>query len=129
MKCKILHESRGRIRVKMLCGHMNLENADILQAYLEALDGTEQVKVYDRTCDAVIVYTGERAAVIKALSEFSFSSCHELADAAKTSVRRLNRDFEDKLVITVVRRAFSKLFIPFPLRIAISVLISSRYIL
>ena len=129
MKCKILHESRGRIRVKMLCGHMSLENADILQAYLEALDGTEQVKVYDRTCDAVIVYTGERAAVIKALSEFSFSSCHELADAAKTSVRRLNRDFEDKLVMTVVRRAFSKLFIPFPLRIAISVLKSSRYIL
>lgn len=129
MKCKILHESRGRIRVKMLCGHMSLENADILQAYLEALDGTEQVKVYDRTCDAVIVYTGERAAVIKALSEFSFSSCHELADAAKTSVRRLNRDFEDKLVMTVVQRAFSKLFIPFPLRIAISVLKSSRYIL
>lgn len=129
MKCKILHESRGRIRVKMLCGHMSLENADILQAYLEALDGTEQVKVYDRTCDAVIVYTGERAAVIKALSEFSFSSCHELADAAKTSVRRLNRDFEDKLVMTLVRRAFSKLFIPFPLRIAISVLKSSRYIL
>ena len=52
MKCKILHESPGRMRIRTLCGAMSLRQADILEAYLKKVDGAKSVKVYDRTGDA-----------------------------------------------------------------------------
>ena len=49
MKCKILHEARGHMRVHLVCGRMTLKEADILEYYLRAVDGVKEVKVYDRT--------------------------------------------------------------------------------
>ena len=34
MKFKIVHESRGRIRVQVIQNRMTLEQADLLEAYL-----------------------------------------------------------------------------------------------
>ena len=52
MKCKILHETTGRLRVHLCCGRMKLSQADVLEYYLLAVDGVRSVKVYDRTQDA-----------------------------------------------------------------------------
>ena len=49
MKCKILHEARGHMRVHLVCGRMTLKEADVLEYYLRAVDGVKEVKVYDRT--------------------------------------------------------------------------------
>lgn len=65
MKCKILHESRGRLRVRLLCGRMSLNEADILEYDLRAVEGVESVKVYDRTQDAVIIYSGAGAVLVQ----------------------------------------------------------------
>ena len=56
MKCKILHETTGRLRVHLCCGRMTLSQEDVLEYYLRARDGVQEVKVYDRTQDAVVVY-------------------------------------------------------------------------
>ena len=50
MKCTILHESRGRLRVHLSCCRMSLREADVLEYYLRALPGVEDVKVYDASC-------------------------------------------------------------------------------
>lgn len=71
MKCKIIHESRGRLRVHLECARMSLDEADVLEYYMRSVDGVDEVKVYDRTRDAVICYCAERAAVINALAAFS----------------------------------------------------------
>ena len=39
-----------------------------------------------------------------------------------------NREYEDKLVFTVCRRAFSRLFLPIPVRTAIALFRSVKYI-
>ena len=54
MKCSILHESAGRLRVRLHCPAMTLRQADVLEYYLRAVDGVTEVKVYDRTRDAVV---------------------------------------------------------------------------
>ena len=64
MKCKILHESAGRIRVHLNCRHMTLHQADVLEYYLRNVDGVREVSVFDRTQDAVIVYRADRAALV-----------------------------------------------------------------
>ena len=56
MKCKILHETTGRLRVHLCCGRMTVSQADVLEYYLRAQDGVQAVKVYDRTQDAVVLY-------------------------------------------------------------------------
>ena len=62
MKCEILHESRGRMRVHLCVRRMTLGQADITEYYLRSLAGVSPVQVFDRTRDAVIVYTGDRPA-------------------------------------------------------------------
>ena len=128
MKCKILHEARGRLRVRLLCVRMSLHEADILEYDLRAVEGVESVKVYDRTQDAVIVYSGARDAVIAALAQFSFSASEAKGLVPEHTSRGLNREFEDKLAMTVMRRMVSKLFLPIPVTTAISIFRSVKYI-
>ena len=58
MKCTIQHDIPGRLRVHLCCGRMSLRQADVLEYYLRSLEGVQSVKVYDRTQDAVVRYTG-----------------------------------------------------------------------
>ena len=92
MKCKILHESKGRLRVHLFCGKMSLDNADVLEYYLRAVNGVTDVSVYDRTCDAVIVFT-DRKAVLKALAAFAFEKAQKMCLVPDHTSRKLNREF------------------------------------
>lgn len=128
MKCKILHETRGRLRVHLLCGRMSLHEADVLEYELLAVEGVSSAKVFDRTQDAVIVYESSRQAVIHALAAFSFAAAEANGRVPERTPRALNREFEDKLAMTVMRRVFSQLFLPAPVTTAIALYRSVRYI-
>ena len=128
MKCSILHESAGRLRVHLHCGCMTLRQADVLEYYLRGIDGVNEVKVYDRTQDAVVLYAGSRGDVIAALASFSFAKAEAMDLTPEHTSRALNREFEDKLVMTVVRRCISKLFLPLPITSALAVIRSVKYI-
>ncbi len=128
MKCKIIHESRGRLRVHLECARMSLDEADVLEYYMRSVDGVDEVKVYDRTRDAVICYCAERAAVINALAAFSFSAAEAMQLVPEHTTRELNREFEDKLAMAVLRRTASKLFLPVPVTTAIAIVRSLKYI-
>ena len=78
MKCKILHETTGRLRVHLCCGRMTVSQADVLEYYLRAQDGVQAVKVYDRTQDAVVLYEAERGNIIRALAQFSFAKAEAM---------------------------------------------------
>ena len=128
MKCTILHESVGRLRVHMHCAGMSLHQADVLEYYLRGVDGVREVRVYDRTQDAVVLYGGQRQSVIAALAAFSFSEAESMDLVPEHTARALNREFEDKLAVTVMRRCISKLFLPVPITSALAVIRSIRYI-
>ena len=128
MKCSILHESRGRMRVHLQEKHMTLRQADLLEYYLLDVSGVTEVKVYDRTRDAVIFYKQDRAAVVSALARFHYDSPRALALVPEHTGRALSREYEDKLVMRVVRRCASKLFLPVNVRSVITVAKSFRYI-
>ena len=128
MKCKILHDTAGRLRVHLCCKRMTLRQADVLEYYLLAVDGVRSVKVYDRTRDAVVVYAAERERMIRALARFSFEKAEKLDLAPEHTSRTLNREFEDKLALTVMRRCASNLFLPAPVTSALAVIRSAKYI-
>ena len=128
MKCTILHDLPGRLRVHLCCGRMSLSQADVLEYYLRAQDGVQDVKVYDRTQDAVVVYNGTRGDVIAALAFFSFAKAEGMELVPEHTSRELNREFEDKLAITLMRRCVSKLFLPAPITSALALFRSVKYI-
>jgi len=128
MKCTILHDTAGRLRVHLCCKRMTLRQADVLEYYLLAVDGVRSVKVYDRTRDAVVVYDAERERMIRALARFSFEKAEKLDLAPEHTSRTLNREFEDKLALTVMRRCASNLFLPAPVTSALAVIRSAKYI-
>ena len=126
MKCTILHESKGRMRVRMAQKHMSLSQADILEAYLKGTDGVTDVKVHDLTCDAVIFYKNDRAEIISALASFGYDKCGGLT--VEHSSRVLNREYQDKLFFMLVKRCVNRIVLPVWLRTAITLVRSVKYI-
>ncbi len=118
MKCQILHQSSGRIRIHICKQRMTEVEADILEYYLNQQTFISAAKVYDRTGDAVIRYTGDREPVIQLLSRFSFSAPELQNLAPEQSSRQLNKQYEEKLVMAILRRVLSKMFLPPPIRMA-----------
>ena len=128
MKCTILHDLPGRLRVHLCCGRMSLSQADVLEYYLRAQDGVQEVRVYDRTQDAVVLYDAERGSILRALARFSFAKAEAMELVPEHTSRALNREFEDKLAVAVMRRCISKLFLPAPITTALALLRSVKYI-
>ena len=126
MKCTILHETRGRMRVRTMQGAMSLRQADTLEAYLRQIQGITKATVYDRTGDAVICYDAPRTAIIQALASFSYAN--EQALAPEHSSRAMSREFEDKLIASLCWRGMKQLFIPSSVRTLITVVRSVPYI-
>ena len=114
------------MRVHTMQGAMSLQQADILEAYLNRTPGVTKATVYDRTGDAVICYDCPRTAVVKALSSFAYAN--EQALAPEHSSRAMNREFEDKLVASLCWRGIKQLFVPSSVRTLITVARSVPYI-
>ena len=72
MKCTILHEGKGRMRVHVEKVRMTLHRADVLEAYLNHNDAIVHATVYERTGDVVITYTGKRSAAVAILAGYKF---------------------------------------------------------
>ena len=69
MKCTILHEGRGRMRVHVCAVRMTLHRADVLEAYLNGQDIIQKATVYERTGDVVLTYRGSRKDAAALLQE------------------------------------------------------------
>ena len=107
---------------------MTLHQADVLEYYLRAQGGVRSVKVYDRTQDAVVLYDAERGSMLRALAGFSFAKAEAMELVPEHTSRALNREFEDRLAVTVMCRCISKLFLPAPVTAAIALARSVRYL-
>ena len=115
MKCTILHEGKGRMRVHVENVRMTLHRADVLEAYLNHNDAIIHAAVYERTGDVVITYTGKRTAAIAILAGYKFDVAEYDALVTSADSRRLNREYQDKMFDLVAGRCLRKLFLPAPL--------------
>ena len=128
MKFTIKHESRGRMRVHMEQYRMTYEQADTLLYVIHNHRNVTFVKVYDRTADAVIEYVGEREQIIELLRHFHYESANVPQTVIKTSGRELNNSYQEKLIGSVVWHYSKKLLLPWPIRTALTIGRSVKYI-
>ena len=118
MKCTILHEGKGRMRVHVEKVRMTLHRADVLEAYLNHNDAIVRATVYERTGDVVITYTGKRSAAIAILAGYKFDVPEHDALVTSADSRKLNREYQDKMFNLVAGRCLRKLFLPAPIAAA-----------
>ena len=118
MNATILHESRGRIRLRLRQKQMSLAQADLLEAWLQRKPWIRKVTVHERTCCVILHYDGTRQAVLDEIRHFSWQEAEQTTALPAYNSRALNREFEERLVGKVLCKAACTLFLPSPLRIA-----------
>lgn len=108
---------------------MTIEEADKADAYLKSISGIDDVTVYERTGDLIIYYSFDRSELIEILAHFSFENDEVKNIEIVGTARLVQREYEEKLIMTIVLRYFRKIFYPLPLRIALAYIRSIKYIL
>ena len=119
MKFMIKHEIPGRIRIHVAQKQMSYQEADALLYYLNTLEYITQAKVYRRTADACVCFTGKREPVIQALREFRYTSVKVPDEVFANSGRKINDSYQEKLIGKVLFHYAGKLLLPYPVRKAV----------
>ena len=128
MKFIVKHKINGRLRIHVVQKRMTYTEADTLSWFLSNQKNVTDVKVYERTADAVICYVGTREEVLNLLKEFSYENTKLPEHVAAGSGRELNAVYQEKLVMKTVLHYGSKLFLPMPVRAVITSVKSVKYI-
>ena len=118
MKATIVHESRGRMRLRLRQKNMTLRQADLLEAWLKGQPWAKDAVVHERTGCIILTYAGERDTVLSAIGSFTWAGAEGTVSLPGHSTRALNREFQEKLVGKVLMKGASALFFPAPLRVA-----------
>ncbi len=128
MKFTIKHEKKGRIRVHLFQKYMNYNQADTLQYYLENLSGVKKAQVFNRTCDALIYYTGDRNELLKSIQAFGYTRVSVPVQVLENSGRALNETYKEKLVDKILFHYGRKLLLPYPWSAIYTTAMSVKYI-
>ena len=119
MKAVIVHESRGRMRLRLRQKHLTLRQADLLEAWLKSRPWAREAAVHERTGCVILTYReGARADALAAVAGFTWAGAEAEITLPGHSVRSLNRQFQEKLVGKVLMKGASALFFPAPVRAA-----------
>ena len=116
MKFFIKHEVQGRLRIHVIRNRMTCAEADVLCWVLEKQKNVVKVKVYERTADAVIYYTGDREELIHGLKQFHFEKADVPDNVISSSGRDLNSAYREKLITKTLLHYGGKLLLPNPVR-------------
>lgn len=63
MKFTVKHEIKNRIRIHLAMKRMTFREADTFEYYLKSFDEIKEVRVYERTADAAVVYDCDRSKI------------------------------------------------------------------
>ena len=116
MKILIKHENKKRLRVHLPLKRLSYREADLLEHYLTGFSEITEVKVYERTADAVILYECERARALEILTEFSFEDTQIVQCTPENSGRELSAEYKDRIISSIVLHYGKKLILPVSIR-------------
>ena len=128
MRFVIKHEIKGRIRIHAVQKTMTCREADTLYYYLMSRKSVTAAKVRQQTQDITISYTSGREEMIQLLRRFCYKDVKVPESFLANSGRELNEEYRQKLIMHIVRWAGSRLFLPYPLRAAITAVKSVKYL-
>ena len=109
------------MRVHVCAVRMTLHRADVLEAYLNGQDNIQKATVYERTGDVVLTYRGSRKDAAALLAAYRFDNEELEALVTSHDSRKINQEYQEKMVSLVTGRVFRKVFLPAPIAAAYTV--------
>ena len=109
------------MRVHVCAVRMTLHRADVLEAYLNGQDIIQKATVYERTGDVVLTYRGSRKDAAALLAAYRFDNEELEVLVTSHDSRKINQEYQEKMVGLVAGRAFRKVFLPAPIAAAYTV--------
>ena len=103
------------MRVHVCAVRMTLHRADVLEAYLNGQDNIQKATVYERTGDVVLTYRGSRKDAVALLAAYRFDNEELEVLVTSHDSRKINQEYQEKMVNLVAGRAFRKVFLPAPI--------------
>lgn len=100
---------------------MTLHRADVLEAYLNGQDNIQKATVYERTGDVVLTYRGSRKEAAALLAAYRFDNEELEVLVTSHDSRKINQEYQEKMVGLVAGRMFRKVFLPAPIAAAYTV--------
>lgn len=100
---------------------MTLHRADVLEAYLNGQDNVQKATVYERTGDVVLTYRGSRKDAAALLAAYRFDNEELEVLVTSHDSRKINQEYQEKMVSLVAGRVFRKVFLPAPIAAAYTV--------
>ena len=116
------------MRVHVCAVRMTLHRADVLEAYLNGQDMIQKATVYERTGDVVLTYRGSRKDAVALLAAYRFDNEELEVLVTSHDSRKINQEYQEKMVSLVAGRAFRKVFLPAPIAAAYTVWRSIAFI-
>ena len=109
------------MRVHVCAVRMTLHRADVLEAYLNGQDNIQKATVYERTGDVVLTYRGSRKDAAALLAAYRFDNEELEVLVTSHDSRKINQEYQEKMVSLVAGRMFRKVFLPAPIAAAYTV--------
>ena len=100
---------------------MTLHRADVLEAYLNGQDNIQKATVYERTGDVVLTYRGSRKDAAALLAAYRFDNEELEVLVTSHDSRKINQEYQEKMVSLVAGRMFRNVFLPAPIAAAYTV--------
>ncbi|MCR4600216.1 MAG: heavy metal translocating P-type ATPase [Clostridia bacterium] len=131
MKCEILHRSRGRMRVHIKNLTLDLKTAALLTGSFESMKCVRSVSVHERTGNMIISYSCSEREMMEIIAGFSISEgdVDNAVSQAELNSLVLDRQYRDRLVCAVIGRIVTRTLCPLPVKMAITLIRSVKYIL
>ena len=109
------------MRVHVCTVRVTLHRADVLEAYLNGQDNIRKATVYERTGDVVLTYRGSRKDAVALLAAYRFDNAELEVLVTSHDSRKINQEYQEKMVSLVAGRMFRKVFLPAPIAAAYTV--------
>ena len=116
------------MRVHVCAVRMTLHRADVLEAYLNGQDNIQKATVYERTGDVVLTYRGSRKDAAALLAAYRFDNEELEVLVTSHDSRKINQEYQEKMVSLVAGRVFRKVFLPAPIAAAYTVWCSIAFV-
>lgn len=128
MQITVQHEIKNRIRFSTGLPKLSAEDADLLLFYLSSLEQVESAKVYERTGNATVTYTGSRNVLLDWIQAFSFEDEKLRALLPENNARELTSYYQEKLISKFILHYLCKLLLPKPLCKVKAVLMALHFV-
>ncbi|MCR4788178.1 MAG: heavy metal translocating P-type ATPase [Lachnospiraceae bacterium] len=128
MKFTIKHEIKNRLRIHLPMKRMSFRQADIFEYYLKTFDEIKEVKVYERTADAVVLFSCDGSRIKEIISDFSFDEIQVPERVFEYSGRELSARYYDRIVTTVILHYGKRIILPFSIRRILDLIRTVKYI-